>query len=170
MANERSGEPAYQRTADVFGFTRQEELSYRVSQERFRELLDDEQTTIHTIREDENNYGEFLFVAVSRSAPQGRVLVTFYGMGFHALREQWFTQQWFWYQANPSPQVLAQTTSRMEAEEMLRERLRDIEPYITHEEPSSRARLFAMLADLTDEDAAHTELEDLGDWGNGPGQ
>lgn len=154
-------QPVVQRPSEVFGLTPEEETAYRVTGERLRHILDDARTAIHTVREDENNYGEFLFITVSRVAPQGRAVLTFYGLGYHGYREQWLTDQWFWYVANPSPEVLKQTASRMETEEMLRERERDIEPYLSREEPSPRARLFAMLADLTDEDAAYTELEDL---------
>jgi hypothetical protein len=33
---------------------------------RFKEILDDEQTIIHSAHESSNNYGDFLFVTVSR--------------------------------------------------------------------------------------------------------
>jgi hypothetical protein len=51
--------------------------------------------------------------------------------------------------------------SKPETEELLSDRLREIEPHITQEEPSVRGKLFAWLADLTDEDGAYTELQDL---------
>jgi hypothetical protein len=39
----------------------------------------------------------------------------------------------------------------------------DILSWNTHEKPSKRAELYALLADLTDEDGAITELDDLDD-------
>ena len=51
---------------EVYGFTEKECLYWRVSQERFDAILDDELTIIHDIRESSNNYGEFLFVTTSR--------------------------------------------------------------------------------------------------------
>jgi len=168
MSHERPKQSGHQRTVDVFGLTKQEQASYRVSDERFRAMLNEEATTIHTVREDENNYGEWLFVTVSRAAPQGPVLMTFYGRGYHEYREQWIIDEWYWYQANPFPKVLEQKVSRAEAEEMLRERLRDIGSYITQEEPSARGKLFAWLADLTDDDGAYAELQDLEDLGGWP--
>ena len=38
--------------------------------------------------------------------------------------------------------------------------------YVTPPAQSKRAQLFEMLAELTDEDGAITELEDLGFWDN----
>src|SRR3972149_3712362 len=104
MSKEQSEKPAYLTAAEVFGFTDQERAAYRVTQERFQQILDDQRTTVHSVREDENNYGEFLFVTTSRPAPQGRALVTFYGLGHHWVREQWITDTWSWYEANPSQQ------------------------------------------------------------------
>jgi hypothetical protein len=56
---------------------------------------------------------------------------------------------------------------KQEAQARLQARLEEIRPYVTPVEPSQRARLFEMLADLTDEDGAYTELEDLEDLGLG---
>ena len=162
MSNERPDEPAYLPANEVFGLTRQEGLSYRVSDERLRAILDDERTTVHKIEQGENNYGDFVFVIASRPAPQGRALLTFYGLGFHEQREKWFTGEWFWYRTNPFKEVLEQSLSREEAQRVLEKRLASIMPYVTDHPPSRRAQLFAMLADLTDEDGAYTELEDMG--------
>ena len=52
----------------VYGFEEREVLDRRLSDNRFRQILEDEGTRVHHISEDYNNYGEFLFVTVSREA------------------------------------------------------------------------------------------------------
>ena len=69
---ERPPLPAY-----GFGFTEREKLWDRVSDERMRALVFDDNTTIHQLTIDGNNYGEFLFLTVSRPAQQGRECITF---------------------------------------------------------------------------------------------
>jgi len=50
---------------------------------------------------------------------------------------------------------------------MLQQRLESISPYVRQETQTGLGRMFEMLADLTDEDGAYIELEDmedLADW------
>jgi hypothetical protein len=90
--------------ADPFEFTLEEQRYYRVSVERFLELVRDEQTSIHTIELAANDCGEFLFVTVSLPGEADKPLgerssiAIFYGLGFHEFRERWITQEWFWYE------------------------------------------------------------------------
>lgn len=150
------------RFAQEFGFTANEELFDRVSDKRFREFISSAETSVHAVGASSNNYGEFLFVTLSRPAPVGRHVVTFYGLGYHDYRERWFVNEWFWYRSDPMPLLLEQAISQQEAEELLRKRLEEINPYVTEEAQSERAQLFELLADLTDEDGAYSELEDMG--------
>jgi hypothetical protein len=154
---------APRRLDEGFGFTESEALFYRISHERFQELFADEQTAIHKIEVSYNNYGEFLFVTASRDTPQGRQPVTFYGQGYHEHRERWITQEWYWYRANAHPSGMKQVLEKEDAQERLQQRLEDIAPYIQDVQQSQRARLYEMLADLTDEDGAIAEMEDLPD-------
>ena len=164
MKHERKIQPAQQRPYEVYGFTENERLYWRVNQERFDAILQDEQTFIHEIKESSNSYGEFLFVTTSRPSDQGRVGMSFYGLGHHDYRERWFTKEWYWYQTNIQPNMVGQQISKEETAEMLRQRLEDIRPYIEEENTQTeRGRLFELLADLTDEDGALAELQDLGD-------
>ncbi len=101
MSQERPIHKGAKRPYEVFGFTEQENLNWRVSQERFGEILSDDRTLIHSIQESSNNYGEFLFVTASWEGEKGRICMTFYGYGYHEYRERWVTSEWFWYQANP---------------------------------------------------------------------
>jgi hypothetical protein len=138
-------------------------MFYRISDARFQEILGAEATTVHRIILSGNTYGEFLYVTVSRPASQGRASITFYGLGFHYHREHWLTKIWFWYENHPRSSVLEEFLPKEAAQKMLQERRTEIQPYLSPSQPSSRARLFEMLADLTDEDAAYAELGDFED-------
>ena len=83
-----------------FGFSESEKLWDRVSDERFREMIFDPQTTVHRVTIDSNNYGEFLFLTASRSISKGRECITYWGYGLQEYREKWLTQQWFWYRTS----------------------------------------------------------------------
>jgi hypothetical protein len=146
----------------AFGLSENERLLYRITDKRLRKIVADEQTTIHKISLDANNYGEFLFVTVSREVADKPVIITFYGLGHHEYREQWFTDEWYWYQGNPFSTILQSTLSKPEAEKQIQARCDEIVAYVTDHTPSQAAQLFAMLADLTDEDGAYTEMEDMG--------
>lgn len=155
--------------SNAFEFTEREKLFDRVSDARFQELLEDERTVIHRIELSANNYGEFLFVTVSlpgaASRPVGerKSVVTMFGLGYHEYRERWLTDEWFWYEAFSRRELIEQTIPREEVEEILRERKAEIAPYISRQTQSGRGKLFEMIADLTDDDGAVAEMEDLGD-------
>jgi hypothetical protein len=51
MFPEQFQSPAYKRPHEIFGFTKKESLFWRVNQERFDEIFDDEQTTISSHRQ-----------------------------------------------------------------------------------------------------------------------
>ena len=160
MSPEQSKPP---RPEDEFGFSQKERLFDRVSHDRLLGFLEDTATTVHRVEASHNNYGEFLFVTVSKPGQQQRIWVTFYGLGFHEYRERWITAEWFWYRGNPLPENLQQDISREEAVERVRERLASISPYAADQSQSRRGKLFEILADLTDEDGAYTEMQDLDD-------
>jgi hypothetical protein len=167
MNPEGSPEPAPRRPYEVFGLTEREALYWRVSKERIDKLLDDDQTLIHEIKESSNSFGEFMFITTSRPGEKGRIYMTFYGLGYHEYRERWITEEWYWYQANPHPELIRQQLYKEEAQELLKERMEDIRPDIRPDTQTERGKLFEMLADLTDEDGALAELQDIGnlvDW------
>lgn len=161
MPQERSLPPAPKRPYEVFGFTEQERLNWRVNKERFDEIIDDDRTVLHNIRESSNSFGEFLFITTSRPGDQGRVAMTFYGLGYHDQRERWITAEWFWYQAEASTDILQKQLDKEEAKEILKQRLESIQPYIGQNTQTQRGKIFEILADLTDEDGALAEMEDL---------
>ena len=67
---------------EPFAFTDHEKLWDKISNSRFRALLDDTQTMIHKAEVGANSYGEFLFVTVSRPEEGRRHVLTFYGYGY----------------------------------------------------------------------------------------
>lgn len=149
--------------SEPFIFTESEKLWDKLSDSRFRTLLDDPQTTIHKAEVDSNDYGEFLFVTVSRSEEGRQQVLTFYGYGYHEYRERWYTEEWACYRTNPFPKTMEQRLTREEAEELLEARRIDIALYITVATQTKRGRFFEMLAELTDDDGAISEMEDLGE-------
>lgn len=167
MSSEKDSRPPRPSPAQEFGFSEKEALFDRVSHQRLLEFLEDETTQLHRVEFSSNNYGEFFFVTVSRPGQDRRIWVSFYGLGFHERRERWLTDEWFWYHNNPLPKSLEQEITREEALERLEEHRRELSGYVDRSTQTSRGRLYEMLADLTDEDGAYTELEDLGglaDW------
>ena len=163
MTHEQGPKPSRPRPAAEFGFSDKEQLYDRISHERLLEFLADEATQVHRIEESTNNYGEFLFVTLSRPGANRRIWVGFYGLGYHEYRERWLVDEWFWYQNNPLPEKLQQDISREEAIEKVQERSAELRRYAKQPPQTKQGRLFEMLADLTDEDGAYSEMQDLGD-------
>jgi hypothetical protein len=145
-----------------FDFTEAEKLWDGVSDNRLRAWLADPQTVIHSAELSSNSYGEFLFITLSR----GDQHYTFYGYGLHEQRETWITDTWRYYSTTATKKTLEQRLTATEAQWRLNQRQREIEAERStdNEAPSQRAILFALLADLTDEDGAMSELDDLGDF------
>lgn len=161
MTHEYAPTHSSKRPYELFGLTEQEKLRWRVDQNRFEEILKDENTKIHTIKESSNMLGEFLFVTTSRPVRQDRICITFYGSGFHEYRERWLIDEWFWYQATAHTDLLREQIPKEEAQEMLQHHWESIKPHIRLDTQTERGRLFEMLADLTDDDGALAEFQDL---------
>jgi len=157
MPHEHSPKRPY----ELFGFTEQEKLRWRVDGKRFEEILADENTKVHTITESSNTFGEFIFVTTSRPRNQGRICMTFYGYGFHEYRERWLINEWFWYQATAHTDLLREQIPKDDAQEKLQGHWENIKPHIRLDTQTERGRLFEMLADLTDDDGALAEFDDL---------
>lgn len=143
-----------------FDFDDRERLYYRVSHDRFRRIFEDDATAVHRVELSLNSYGEFLFITLSRGGEQNRKPVTFYGLGYHEYRERWIHQDWYWYHAHPTGAM--QTVDKEEARTLLDEREQEVGEYVGKDQQSRRAQLYEMLADLTDEDGAIIDMEDLG--------
>jgi len=111
--------------------------------------------------ETSNSYGEFLFVTASRPGEEKRIFMTFFGLGYHEYRERWISDEWFWYQSSPTPQLLEKIIDKEEVKDKLSERQDFVSPYLSQNTQSNRGHLFETLADMTDEDGAVAEMEEL---------
>ncbi|MBX3083939.1 MAG: hypothetical protein KF716_20050 [Anaerolineae bacterium] len=150
-----------------FEFSEHEKLYDRISDARFMEMIRDERTTIHDVTTSSNNYGEFVFITASRPNASKLDCVTFFGLGYHERRERWITDTWSWYDAHQTEERLAITVDRQEVEALIQARRDEIAEDMKHfpSEQSQSGILYEFLADLTDEDGAATELDDLFDAG-----
>ena len=166
MSHEHSPIPAPRKTYEIFGLTEREYLNWRVNQKRFQEIINDENTIIHTIQESSNTYGEFLFVTTSRPGDKGRIAMTFYGQGYHEHRERWISDEWFWYETSINSDKIQQKIEKDKAIEQIKQHMDSILPNIKEDVQSNHGRLFEVLADLTDEDGALAEMEDLESYTN----
>jgi hypothetical protein len=152
-----------QPTTEGFPLSENERLFDRVSDKRFHQLVFDAQTTIHEIKVDSNNYGEFLFVTVSRLKGPGREALTFWGLGFHDYRDRWFTEEWPFHETYSMSKSLEKKIPQDEAKQLIQERRNEIQEEADAQvAQSSIGALFEILADIGDEDGALSELEDLG--------
>jgi hypothetical protein len=154
--------PSHQKPYEIFGLTEKEALRLRVTDERLKEILAQIDTTTHTIKLSTNDFGEFLFLTASRGTGQQRICMTFYGLGYHEYRERWFSEEWFWYQSQGSTIDLQSKLSDEEVTQKLEQRLTDIFPKLAQNTQTELGRVFEQLADLSDDDAALAEMQDLG--------
>lgn len=151
-------------SAEEFGFVEREWLFNKVSHARFLAFLDDPKTRVHRIEESTNSYGEYLFVTVSRPGTPKRILVTFYGLGYHEYREKWIAEDWYWYESVQSSLITQPTIPRDKAKHLIEERYCEVKAYAQQDTQTRHGQLFEMLADLTDEDGAWAEVQDMPGW------
>ena len=147
---------------EIYDITDQEVTRWRVSDQKLREIITSPHTTIHTVKLSTNEFGEFLFLTTSRLNGQSRICMTFYGLGYHEYRERWISKEWFWYQSQESHVDIQTQLSGEELTEKLEQRLADISHNFGEETQTELGRMFEALADLTDDDAALAEMQDLG--------
>ena len=156
---ERRPEPS------AFPFTEHERLFETLTDRRFQAIVFDQETTIHNVKVSTNSFGEFLFITLSRGGAEGTVTLNFYGLGFHEPREQWITDQWRWYESSTQHSSSNRDISLDSVRAQLAERKQFVQTEAKTSEPQSkRGQLYELLADLTDEDGALTDLEDMGWW------
>jgi hypothetical protein len=164
MSPEHSPPPSSSRKPfEVYGFSEKERAQWRITKERFEEMLEEPDTLIHSIEESGNSFGDFIFVTTSRPTDRDRFFVCFYGLGYHEFRERWIVDEWYWYQERYSKELFSQKISLEDALTLLTSREENIRPYITKDTQTPRGELFEFLADLGDEDSALIQLQDIDD-------
>ncbi|NOG49613.1 MAG: hypothetical protein HND48_09355 [Chloroflexi bacterium] len=154
MTERRSHQPC-------FTFTEREKLYDQVSHRRFMAIVMQPDMDIHKVKEDSNSFGEYLFVTVSCRTEQPKKLYTFWGLGYHEHRERWIADSWQWFESQRRQEALP-VLAKEEAYQQIKEREAFVRANATPIQQSRRAHLYEVLADLTDEDGALAELEDLG--------
>ncbi|SRR5258708_31070194 len=81
---------------------------------------------------------------------------------YHELRERWLTDEWRFYETQQFRHQIPQKISPEDAQMLIQDRHNQIVPDVTPLNQSKRAQLFELLADMTDEDGAYSEMEDFG--------
>ena len=153
-------EPTGKRNA--FEFTRNEALFERMGNRHFLELMRAPNTTIHQADVSSNVWGEFLFVTASRADEGKRNAITFWGLGFHERRDRYLMDEWFWYETKPPSGEEDVVVSKADFEQIVNKRRGELEAYARGHSQSKEGELFDLIADLTDEDGAAAEMDDLG--------
>lgn len=116
---------------------------------------------IHEVKEDSNSFGEYLFVTVSCRNEQPKKLYTFWGLGYHEYRERWIVDTWQWYESQQNV-VKKPVMHKEEAYAQIKDREEFVRANASPTQQSRQAQLYELMADLTDEDGALSELNDLG--------
>lgn len=150
-----------ERSNPCFSFTEREKLYDNISHTRFMELVMQSDVDIHEVKEDSNSFGEYLFVTLSCRTEQPKKLYTFWGLGYHEYRERWITDTWQWYESQQSAAKKPVMQKEL-AFAQIKERETFVQADATPTQQSRQAQLYELMADLTDEDGALSELEDLG--------
>ena len=165
MSHEKPKPSERPKPGDEFGFTKQEQLFDRVTHERLMEFIDDSVTTVHRMEASSNSFGgDFLFVTLSKPGQDRRIVVSFWGLGFHEGRERWLTDEWFFHFSTASFINAEKVLPKSEVRQNIEDRWATIAAY-PKDPQSKRGQLFEMMADLTDEDGALVEMQDLEDLG-----
>jgi hypothetical protein len=87
--------------------------------------------------------------------------MTFFGFGYHEYRERLIKEEWFWYPAYLKPEELDELVTKPEFADILQNRLEHLPSAADIENQSQYGKMFKLLADLTDEDGALAEMEDI---------
>lgn len=147
---------------DAFGLSDTEKLNYQLADERFRALLNDDTTHVHRILMDANSFGEYLFVTLSCEVAGQHYGLTVYGLGYHHRREQWITDMWYWHEHHRLDALFQNNLSKTFVLEQLAARRELVAAQKTSQKTSEDALLFRLLANLTDDDGAATDIDDMG--------
>jgi hypothetical protein len=169
MTHERRNKllPPVRKPYEVFGLSDKEAAWWRLTDIRFREIIFSPATIIHRISASSNNQGDFLFVTTSRLVPQGRVGMTFFGMGYQESSKRWITEEWHWYQTSIQPHMVSERVSKDEAERLLMQRKEVISLSRMEDPQQQQGKAHERLADLSVEDSELVEMGgivSLDDW------
>lgn len=83
---------------------------------------------------------------------------------YHEYREKWITQEWNWYQSVRGGELEHESVAKQAAKQQIQARYQEMQGYASRDTQTRRGQLFEMIADLTDDDGALAEMEDLPGW------
>jgi hypothetical protein len=139
-----------------------ERLDERISHGRLLGVLGRQDVVVHTVKDDHNAFGEFLFVTVSRKAANPKA-ITFYGLGYHEYRERWLVEDWRFFERGLLNPTGLEVMSKAEALKIIAEHAAEVRSQAKPEGRSGQALLYELLAEMGDEDSALADMEDM-DW------
>jgi hypothetical protein len=129
----------------------------KASTETILSLLNRDDVTIYESHESENDYGEFLFVTYT----VGDAWWTSFGLGYNWNRER-TVLGWESYTTSEYNRKTALNKAVVLAEIVARHEEKQADFMAEQSKPQSRhGILYSMIADLTDEDGAMAEMQDL---------
>ena len=150
---------------DLFGFTEAEELWDRVSLNRFKTLLFREDVQVVAQKDDKipytnyNTYGYFAFPTIR----VGELDMTLWGLGWHENREKYID---YLFLGQP------EAKDRYHKDYVAVDKQKFWDALMRYDKAeqsqwagygqSENGEIFALIADLADEDGAYAELEDWG--------
>jgi hypothetical protein len=139
-----------------FRLSGSEHLWNMVTTRRIMGWLGDYETTVNQISRDSNTYGEFLFITLTRFEGLRQETITFWGMGYHDRRGVWKCEDWSFYESGHANKAV---WSRQQAITEIEQSERWVLEAKARQRPRTAEQgLFAMLADLGDDDGAWSEL------------
>ena len=150
--------PPSRKPYEVFGLSDKEAAWWRLTDARFREIILSPATIIHRVSASSNSHGDFLFVTTSRLVLQGRVGMTFFGMGYHENSKRWITDEWYWYQTPIQPHLIRERVKKEEAEKLLMQRIEIISRCSNENSQQQQGETKDILTDLAEEDSALVEM------------
>lgn len=144
-----------------FGLTENEMLFDRVTSKRLKEIVNNKKYRLTHNKRDSNNYGEFRFITLT----DGVNAITFYGNGFHEMRDCYYTKTWFFYIStvsdwNRDHYKPMEDSHKNHAIRIVEFEAEDLEEEARKHHQSKEGKIFTCVANLTDDDAAMSMLED----------
>jgi len=144
-----------------FGLTENEMLFDRVTAKRLKEIINNKNYRLVYNKRDTNNYGEFRFITLT----DGKEAITFWGNGFHEMRDCFYTKTWFFY-INPIQEwgkkfyKPVDDSHKKHAIQIVDFEAEELEEDAREHHQSKEGKVFTCVANLTDDDAAMSMLED----------
>lgn len=133
-----------------------------ISHARMTWIVNDGHTRIIRTSYDSNNYGEFIFVTIAD--PDTKFALDFYGRGYHEYRGIYY-YDWCG-SVNMHNEIFYKDKWQADLRDEFYDLLETYPAPYPKPKPDKQQQLFAVLADMTDDDGAITEMEDydFGDW------